>query len=112
MTYRAGTYVVDVHEGKLAQVVGSCGDLVEVREPYGSSRWEASASALRLATREERQAAGLRPYQSGCDECAELEAAGQTAAAMQDWPRSRNATAARYTHWIAVHSASAPRRSN
>lgn len=112
MTYRAGIYVVDVREGKLAQVVGSSGDLVQVRAPYGSPSWEVPARALRLATKEERQAAGLRPYQSGCDECAELEAARETAVARQDWPRSRNAAAARYAHWITVHSAATPRGSN
>ncbi|MFF4404374.1 hypothetical protein ACFY2W_12385 [Streptomyces sp. NPDC001262] len=101
MTYRNGAYVVDTREGRLAQVVGEKGGRVQVRRPGGELTWEAPASALRLATREELGAAGLLPYRSDCGECVELDAIRQ-AAGIQDRPR---ATAATWTHWIAAHSA-------
>ncbi|WP_171164925.1 hypothetical protein [Streptomyces sp. I05A-00742] len=112
MTYRAGSYVVDVRDGRLAQVAEAADGLVRVRSLKGGAPWNAPPDALRLATREERQAAGLRPYQTGCDECAALEAARRTAAEGGDVLRSRNATAAAYTHWIVTHSASAMKRGN
>ncbi|MBH1936097.1 hypothetical protein I5Q34_17780 [Streptomyces sp. AV19] len=112
MTYRAGSYVVDVRDGVLVQVAEAADDLVRVRALSGGDPWGVPPSALRLATREERQAAGLRPYQTGCDECAALEAAKRNAAEGGDVTRSRNATAAAYTHWIVAHSAPAPRRGN
>ncbi|MEU1377302.1 hypothetical protein ABZ442_27150 [Streptomyces triculaminicus] len=106
MTYRNGVYVMDIRENRIAQVIGRTGDRVQVRTPGGALEWEVPAIALRLATREERDAAGLRPYLSGCDECAELEAARQEAS-----PGERpRATAAARTHWIVVHSASEARR--
>ncbi|MGI5339440.1 hypothetical protein ACQEVS_19660 [Streptomyces sp. CA-181903] len=106
MTYRAGSYVVDVRSGRLAQVAEAVDGLVHVRnlDSAGES-WAAPPDALRLATREERQAAGLRPYQTGCDECAALETVRRVAG-------GGDATAAAYTHWIVAHAASAMGRSN
>ncbi|GAA0391798.1 hypothetical protein [Streptomyces luteireticuli] len=103
MTYRVGTYVMDVPAGRLVQVMGAADDLVKVRGVDGSYR-EVPAASLRLATREERQDAGLRPYQVGCDTCAKLEASRRAAAVGEDRDRSRNATAAAYAHWIATHA--------
>ncbi|MBZ4322689.1 hypothetical protein [Streptomyces huiliensis] len=101
VTYRAGSYVVDVRDGRLAQVAETADDLVHVRSPNGGGEpWTVPPDALRLATRAERQAAGLRPYQTGCDECAALETVRRAAG-------SGDATAAAYTHWIVAHSASA-----
>ncbi|WP_198535517.1 hypothetical protein [Streptomyces caatingaensis] len=101
-----------MRDGDLVQVVDAVDDLVRVRALSRGDTWGVPPGVLRLATREERQAAGLRPYQTGCDECAAFEAARRTAAEGGDVQRSRNATAAAYTHWIVAHSASAPRRGN
>ncbi len=92
--------MVDVRDGRLAQVAEAADGLVHVRSPSGGESWTVPPEALRLATREERQAAGLRPYQTGCDECAALEAVRRAAG-------GGDATAAVYTHWIVAHSASA-----
>ncbi|MBO0655037.1 hypothetical protein J1792_20315 [Streptomyces triculaminicus] len=106
MTYRNGAYVMDIREDRIAQVIGRAGAMVQVRTPGGGLQWEVPASALRLATREEREAAGLRPYLSGCAKCVELETARQKAG-----PGERpRATAAARTHWIVEHSASEARR--
>ncbi|GAA2921500.1 hypothetical protein GCM10020221_17150 [Streptomyces thioluteus] len=112
MTYRVGSYVVDVGKGQVVQVVGATDGLVRVSDVGGGPQRGVPAEMLRLATREERQAAGLRPYQVGCDTCAELEMARQAAAAGEDRDRSRNATAAAYAHWIASHSVPTSRRGN
>ncbi|KNB49393.1 hypothetical protein [Streptomyces caatingaensis] len=101
--YRSGVFVVDVRENRLVQVTGCTGDRVQVRRPGGGLEWEVPPSALRLATREERNAAGLRPYQTGCERCAELEAARRTAAAGDDPGASRKATAEALTHWVMEH---------
>ncbi|MBZ4319275.1 hypothetical protein [Streptomyces huiliensis] len=103
MTYRTGTYVVDVREDRLVQVIGAVGDRVQVRRPGGGLEWEVPPSVLRLATREERNAAGLRPYQTGCGRCAELEAARRVAVAGGDRVVSGNAKAAVLTHWVTEH---------
>ncbi|MBZ4320607.1 hypothetical protein [Streptomyces huiliensis] len=59
MTYREGAYVVDTRSAKLAQVMAQADGSVYVRPPRGGREWEAPAEALRLATRDERVAAGL-----------------------------------------------------
>ncbi|MFF4156362.1 hypothetical protein [Streptomyces sp. NPDC001678] len=86
MTYREGAYVVDTRSATLAQVMGNVGPRVQIRRPDGGREWEAPADALRLATRAEREAAGLRasaaaPSASpfGCAECVRLEAARRAA---------------------------------
>lgn len=99
VTYRIGAYVVDTRDDRIAQVVGEGETLVAVRQPGGGAVWEVPPSALRLATREDRNAAGLRPYLSGCAECVELEDA-RLRAVGED--RARAAATAR-THWIVAH---------
>ncbi|MFI1972987.1 hypothetical protein [Streptomyces cinnamoneus] len=91
---------MDTRENRIAQVIGETGTRVQVQRPGGGLTWEVPASALRLATRDERNAAGLRPYQSGCAECAVLEAARTSAL---DGEKPAAAAAAR-THWIVAHS--------
>ncbi|MBH1936029.1 hypothetical protein I5Q34_17430 [Streptomyces sp. AV19] len=105
VTYRTGTFVVDVRENRLVQVIGTTedDDRVQVRRPGGGLEWEVPPTALRLATREERNTAGLRPYQTGCTRCAELEAARQAAATGDDSYASRRATADALTHWVMEH---------
>ncbi len=49
----------------------------------------------------ERNAAGLRPYLSGCTDCAELEEAWRAA---PDGERRRAGVEAR-AHWIVAHAA-------
>ncbi|GAA0430094.1 hypothetical protein [Streptomyces luteireticuli] len=56
MTYRKGAYVVDTRHARLAEVMAQVGRLVYVRPPGGGREWEAPPEALRLATREEKQA--------------------------------------------------------
>ncbi|WP_372408349.1 hypothetical protein [Streptomyces luteireticuli] len=56
MSYREGTYVVDTRTATLAQVMATVGRSVYVRPPGGGREWEAPPEALRLATREEKQA--------------------------------------------------------
>ncbi|WP_372407050.1 hypothetical protein [Streptomyces luteireticuli] len=108
MTYRPGTFVVDVRQNRLAQVISTTDDTARLREPEPGTgtgdapEWEAHASALRLATRDERAAAGLAPYQSGCAECVALDSARRAAAG--DRATAGRATAAAYTHWITAHT--------
>lgn len=82
-TYREGAYVIDTRTAALAQVMGAPGPLVQVRAPGGGREWEVPPQALRLATRGEREAAGVRGAAPrspvGCAECAELEAARRAA---------------------------------
>ncbi|MDT0450944.1 hypothetical protein [Streptomyces hesseae] len=99
MTYRIGAYVVDTRDDRIAQVVGEGETLVAVRQPGGEAVWEVPPSALRLATREDRNAAGLRPYLSGCAECVELDDALRKAVGED---RSRAGAAVRM-HWIVTH---------
>ncbi|WP_344030333.1 hypothetical protein [Streptomyces luteireticuli] len=101
--YRSGVFVVDVRENRLVQVIGNTGDRVQVRRPGGGLEWEVPPDVLRLASREERNEAGLRPYQTGCERCAELEAARRLAASGDDLRVSRNATAEALTHWVMEH---------
>lgn len=102
MAYRNGAFVVDARENRIAQVVGVTGDRVQVQRPGGGLTWEVPLSALRLATRDERAAAGLRPYRTGCEECAALESARRTATGTEE---AGKASAAAYGHWIVAHSA-------
>ncbi|MCB5907643.1 hypothetical protein [Streptomyces pinistramenti] len=60
MTYREGTWVIDSVSGRLGQVMGEFGQRVALRGPGGGTEWEADPVALRLATRAEREAAGVR----------------------------------------------------
>lgn len=101
MTYRNGAYVVDIRDDRIAQVVGTTGTRVHLERPGGGLVWEAPAAALRLASRDERNAAGLRPYLSGCTDCAELEEAWRAA---PDGER-RNAGVEARAHWIVAHAA-------
>ncbi|MFI9205632.1 hypothetical protein [Streptomyces sp. NPDC053048] len=106
MTYRIGAYVMDTRENRIAQVIGQTESRVQLQAPDRSLQWEAPATALRLATREERNAAGLRPYLGGCAECVALEDAHRNAAA-EDRPR---VTAEARTHWIVAHAVAEARR--
>lgn len=57
--YREGAYVVDAMTAELAMVVGPSGALVVLERPGTDRRWEADPEVLRLATRAEREQAGL-----------------------------------------------------
>ncbi|MEU4212302.1 hypothetical protein AB0F13_20275 [Streptomyces sp. NPDC026206] len=108
MTYRPGAYVVDTRENRLAQVIGSTGVRVQVQHPGGGLKWEVPDTALRLATREEREAAGLRNSATplspvGCRECATLEAARRQAVATGGKAESENATIAVRSHFRDTH---------
>ncbi|GHF45200.1 hypothetical protein GCM10010359_54760 [Streptomyces morookaense] len=94
--------MVDTREGRIVQVIGGDGDRVQVRRPGGGLEWEVPLTALRLATREERAAAGLRPYRAGCEECVALENARRAATGGEE---AGKASAAAYGHWIVAHSA-------
>ncbi|MEU7131944.1 hypothetical protein [Streptomyces sp. NPDC046261] len=81
-TYRVGAYVIDTRTATLAQIMGTPGPRVQVRAPGGGREWEVPPQALRLATRGEREAAGVRGVPRspvGCAECAELEAVRRAA---------------------------------
>lgn len=102
MGYRKGVFVVDTREGRVVQVTGGDSDRVQVRRPGGGLEWEVPLNCLRLATADERSAAGLRPYRTGCEECAALESARRAATGTQE---AGKASAAAYGHWIVAHSA-------
>ncbi|MBT2384902.1 hypothetical protein [Streptomyces sp. ISL-11] len=108
MTYRNGAFVVDTREGRIAQVVDGSGRHTRVREPGGGREWEVPFAALRLATREEREAAGLWPAGTrplyGCTECAELDAAYRAAAQGSDEVETGNALVAQRRHWRSAHT--------
>ncbi|MGK5547547.1 hypothetical protein ACSNOH_22845 [Streptomyces sp. URMC 127] len=107
MTYRIGAFVMDTREGRIAQVIGAAGSRVTLRRPGGGLEWEAPFGALRLATREEREAAGLWPSGArpmlGCAECAELKAAYDAAVAGGDPYVTGEALVVRRRHWRMVH---------
>ncbi|MFH8789908.1 hypothetical protein ACH4A1_25960 [Streptomyces roseoverticillatus] len=109
MTYRIGAFVVDTREGKIAQVIGAAGSRVTLRRPGGGLEWEAPFASLRLATREDREAAGLWPAGSrpmyGCAECAQLQAAYNEAVAGGDPVRTGEALVVLRRHWRTVHMA-------
>ncbi|GHF36713.1 hypothetical protein GCM10010218_17820 [Streptomyces mashuensis] len=111
MSYRQGAYVIDTRENRLAQVVGGTDARVQVRRPGGGGRpWEVPFTALRLATRAEREAAGLRASAArpplspvGCKECAELEAARRQAVLGRDKEEITDATVAIRSHFRNAH---------
>ncbi|MCM2419748.1 hypothetical protein [Streptomyces sp. RKAG293] len=67
-TYREGAYVVDAMTAELAMVVRPSGALVVLQRPGTDRRWEADPDALRLATRDERERAGLSSNGMGVTE--------------------------------------------
>ncbi|GGX84582.1 hypothetical protein [Streptomyces hiroshimensis] len=107
MTYRIGAFVVDMREGRIAQVIGAAGSRVTLRRPGGGLEWEAPFASLRLATREDREAAGLWPAGSrpmyGCGDCAQLAAAYKEAAAGDDPVTTGDALVLQRRHWRTVH---------
>ena len=60
MTYRIGAYVVDARNGQLGQLVDTDGPYVILRPSLGGREWSCPPSALRLATRAEREAMDVR----------------------------------------------------
>ncbi|WP_199843923.1 hypothetical protein [Streptomyces albireticuli] len=98
--------MVDTREGRLAQVIDGVGKRVNVRRPGGGMEWEVPFADLRLATREERQAAGLWPPEPvgalyGCPTCPELMAAWREANAGGDEVKAGDALVAQRRHWRA-----------
>ncbi|MFI1971730.1 hypothetical protein [Streptomyces cinnamoneus] len=106
MTYRPGAYVVDTRENRLAQVMGGTGVRVQVQRPGGGLQWEVPATALRLATRAEREAAGLAGTAApvGCPECRELTAAQRAAVDRGDRALAVTRTIAVRSHYRASHA--------
>ncbi|MEU3872408.1 hypothetical protein [Streptomyces sp. NPDC029704] len=107
MTYREGAYVVDTRDATLAQVLGNAGPHVRVKEPGGAYEWYVPTNALRLATPQERRAAGLPGTVSaspiGCTECADLEAARREAVKGGDTKAITDATVAVRSHFRWAH---------
>ncbi|MGW1075647.1 hypothetical protein [Streptomyces sp. NPDC002537] len=107
MTYRNGAFVVDTRESRVALVVDSMGKRVHVRAPGGGEEWEVPFTALRLATREERETAGLWPQMArspiDCETCPELSAAYREAEASGDKVRTGAAVVAQRSHWRREH---------
>ncbi|GHC73466.1 hypothetical protein [Streptomyces cinnamoneus] len=107
MTYREGAYVVDTRSGTLAQVVGSAAPRVQVRPPGGGQEWDVPADALRLATRQERETAGIRAVASaspvGCTDCTTLEAERRQAVADGHEDAITDATVAVRSHFRTAH---------
>ncbi|MEV5377209.1 hypothetical protein B7P34_11755 [Streptosporangium nondiastaticum] len=106
MTYRIGAFVVDTREGKIAQVIGAAGSRVTLRRPGGGLEWEAPFASLRLATREDREAAGLWPAMRrtyGCVDCGQLRDAYNEAAAGGDPYATGEALVLLRRHWRMVH---------
>ncbi|MCC3775913.1 hypothetical protein [Streptomyces sp. UNOB3_S3] len=105
MTYRNGAYVMDTRENRLAQVIGSTDARVQVQRPGGGLQWEVPVADVRLATREERDAAGLPASASpvGCAECAALVAARQEAGASGDEEKAVDAMVAVRSHFREAH---------
>ncbi len=115
MTYREDAYVVDTRSETLVQVRGGEGRRVRVRAPGGDREWEVPAEALRLATRQEREGAGIRARPSaspqGCADCTALEAARRAAAAGGDETAIADATVAVRGHFRSAHLLPAVRTS-
>ncbi|MFF4220604.1 hypothetical protein [Streptomyces nondiastaticus] len=109
MTYRVGAFVVDTREGWIAQVIGGAGSRVTLRRPGGGLEWEAPFGSLRLATRAEREDAGLWPAGArpmyGCAECAQLKDAYNETAAGGDPYTTGEALVVLRRHWRMVHMA-------
>ncbi|MEU2873877.1 hypothetical protein ABZ769_32530 [Streptomyces olivoreticuli] len=106
MTYRNGAFVMDTRDGRIAQVIGGRGQRVNVREPGGGVEWEVPFGAVRLATREERGAAGLWPEGSParCAECEELKVALRETEARGGKADVDNALVAQRKHWTNTHT--------
>ncbi len=105
MTYRNGAFVMDTRGGRIAQVIGSRGQRVNVREPGGGAEWEVPFSALRLATREERGAVGLWPEGAArCAECEESKVALREAEAGGGRADVDTALVAQRMHWANAHT--------
>ncbi|MFD0382838.1 hypothetical protein ACFQ2B_11995 [Streptomyces stramineus] len=88
-------------------MVGSAGQRVQLRRPGGGLEWEVPFAVLRLATREEREVAGLWPALRplfGCAECAELSAAQREAAKGDDADKAGDALVAQRSHWRMAHT--------
>ncbi|MFE3653338.1 hypothetical protein ACFXO2_37090 [Streptomyces sp. NPDC059152] len=61
MTYRQGAYVWDELHGRVGVVKdGQWGGLVHLRPVGGGTEWTTPARMLRLATRTEKAAAGVK----------------------------------------------------
>ncbi|MEU3755467.1 hypothetical protein AB0H17_22270 [Streptomyces olivoreticuli] len=107
MTYRNGAFVVDTREERIGQVIDSVGRRVHLREPGGGREWEVPFSALRLATRDEREIVGLWPQMirpmAGCAECPELAAELREAQAGDDKLKKSRALVAQRGHWRLEH---------
>lgn len=107
MTYRNGAFVMDTRESRIAQVIGGDGQRVQLRRPGGGLEWEVPSSVLRLATREEREAAGLWPAGArpllGCGECADSEAAWRRAVGGEDEVEAGDALVAMRRHRRTTH---------
>ncbi|GHC75065.1 hypothetical protein [Streptomyces cinnamoneus] len=106
-TYREGAYVIDTRSATLAQVLGPAGAHVRVAVPGGGRQWEVPSQWLRLATRVERETAGVRgsaPRSAvGCTECTGLEAARREAVAGGDEEAVVDATIAVRSHFRDAH---------
>ncbi len=105
VTYRVGAYVVDTRDDRIAEVIGAMGRRVRVRGPGGGPEWDVPFASLRLATREEREKAGVRGTRSplGCTECADLEAARRQAVAHGEEEAFVDATVAVRSHFRDAH---------
>ncbi|MEU1312830.1 hypothetical protein ABZ419_28600 [Streptomyces cinnamoneus] len=106
-TYREGAYVMDTRSDTFAQVIGPAGAHVRVAAPGGGRQWEVPSQWLRLATRGEREAAGVRgsaPRSAvGCADCTGLEAARRAAVAGGDEEAVVDATIAVRSHFRDAH---------
>lgn len=107
MTYRPGAFVIDTRTATLVQVMGHLGPHVQVRQPGGGREWDVPPEVLRLAGREEREAAGIRGSDStspvGCAECAALEANRRAAASVGDQAMLVDTTIAVRSHFRTAH---------
>jgi hypothetical protein len=98
MTYRIGAYVVDLETARLGQVVREAASRVVLRQPSIGLEWEANPGALRLASRHEREAAGVHLNETSvaapvtvpadCDECQRLGRAEAEARSASDHSRA------------------------
>ncbi|MFC9883136.1 hypothetical protein ACFVJW_26620 [Streptomyces libani] len=59
MTYRQGAYVWDEAHGKVGEVMEERLGVVYLRPVSGGKEWPAKRRMLRLATRDEKTAAGV-----------------------------------------------------
>ncbi|WP_190111202.1 hypothetical protein [Streptomyces cinnamoneus] len=98
---------MDTRENRIAEVVWSRAGRARLRRPGGGVEWEVPFAALRLATRAEREAAGVRATAArspvGCVECAGLEVARRQAVAHGDKEAIVDATVAVRSHFRDAH---------